>query len=93
MPIRTKYRQCCFKYKSLIQQHELLTEKRVIGANHLGYFYTFINQRIYDRSDVGVLVDTDNTVIVDNRGKANVLMLILLVCGKKAIMLLTDVKT
>ena len=49
--IHTKYRECCFKYKSLIQQH---TEKRVIDANHLGYFYKFINQRIYDRSDVGV---------------------------------------
>ena len=41
-------------------------------TNHLGYFYKFINQRIYDRSDVGVLVDTDNTVIVDNCEKANV---------------------
>ena len=70
--IHTKYRECCFNYKSLIQQHELRTEKRVIDANHLGYFYKFINQRIYDRSDVGVLVDTDNTVIVDNCEKANV---------------------
>jgi len=46
MPIRKKYRQCCFKYKSLIQQHELCTEKRV--ANDLGYFYKFTNQRIYE---------------------------------------------
>ena len=30
--IHTKYRECCFKYKSLIQQHELRTEKRVIDA-------------------------------------------------------------
>ena len=41
-------------------------------TNHLRYFYKFINQRIYDRSDVGVPVDTDNTVIVDNCEKANV---------------------
>ena len=60
-----------FQIQSLIQQHELRTEKRVIDANHLGYFYKFINRRICDRCDVGVLVDTDNTVIVDNCEKAN----------------------
>ena len=63
-------------------------------TNHLRYFYKFINQRIYDRSDVGVPVDTDNTVIVDNCEKAIMyLILISLVCGKKTIMLFTDVKT
>ena len=72
--VRAKYRECCFKYKSLIQQHELHTEENVINANQIGSFYRFINKRIYNRSDIGVLVDTtNNAVIVNSSDKANVL--------------------
>ena len=55
--VRAKYRECCFKHKSLIQQHELHIEESIINANQIGSFYRFINRRIYNRSDVGVLVE------------------------------------
>ena len=67
---RSKYRDYVFKWRLLVRQRDRDKEERIVECNNLGSFYRYVNKRIGNRSDIGVIIDKSK--ILDNdKAKAN----------------------
>jgi len=67
--LRSKYRECIFKYRQLLQQHEARIEEHIITSDNLGMFYPFVNKRVANRS--GIVFDSSGVALTDDVDKAN----------------------
>ena len=45
-------------------------ECNIIESNNLGKFYRYANKRLTYRKEIGALIDTDGTIVVDDNKKA-----------------------
>ena len=69
--LRSKYRECVFIYKQLLQQNEIRTEEHIITSDNLGVFYRFVNKRLANHSGIGVVFDSSGIALADDVDKAN----------------------
>ena len=69
--LRSKYRDCAYEWRQLVQQNVILTEERVVSANHLGAFYRYVYKRTANTSGIGVIMDSSGVAITNDCDKAN----------------------
>ena len=70
--LRCKYRNCTYIWRNLVRENEVITEKRIIEADNLGAFYRYVNKRITNRTNVGVIVDEHGSHVTDDLVKSNI---------------------
>jgi len=75
--LRSKYRNCTHVWKNLARDNEVANEKRIIEANNLGAFYIYVNKRITNRSNVGVIVYEHGVPVTGELEKTNILIVTL----------------
>jgi hypothetical protein len=69
--IRAEYRACVNKWRWQVRDWEKEAELRIIDANNLGAFYSYVNKRISHRNGIGALTESSGNVVVDSQQKAN----------------------
>jgi len=55
-----------------VRDNEVANEKRIIEANNLGAFYIYVNKRITNLTNVGVIVNEHNVSVTDELEKTNI---------------------
>ena len=65
--IRLQYRECVHQWRSLIQQQQMRTEKRLIESNNIGSFFKFVNRRTSNQADIGPIITPDNTTLTTDK--------------------------
>jgi hypothetical protein len=58
--IGVAYREAMSKYKQLIRKFELKNVQKVIESKNVGSFYTFVNKKLFNKKDLGILHNKDN---------------------------------
>jgi len=69
--MRAKYRDCAHLLTSLIQQHETSVEKRIVDANNLGVFCSFVNKRLFHKTGITAVTDPNGVTLSDDKDIAN----------------------
>jgi len=69
--LRVKYRACCLEWRRLVRKRQIVAEEQVIASNNLGAFYRFVNRRLSNRSNIGVIIDDTGQILTDCLDKAN----------------------
>ena len=70
---KIKYNKLCAEFKRAIRIREIENENKIIDDNNLGSFYKFVNQKLKTTDRIGALTDEKGDLVVDDRGRANVL--------------------
>ena len=70
--LQIKYSDCVNEWKRLLHQRLTAVEEKIINANNIGAFYRFVNRRIANRSNIGVIIDDAGHTLATSDGKANV---------------------
>jgi len=60
-----------------VRDNEVANEKCIIEAINLGDFYRYVNKRITNRTDVGVIVNEHGVPVTDKLKKTNILIVTL----------------
>ena len=71
--LRVHYKNLTNLCRKSILDFERKTEQKIIDANNVGAFYSFVNKKMRRRSDVGALKTANNELVTDDVSKANLL--------------------
>ena len=61
--LQMKYRECVLERKHLVHARQITAEERVIASDNLGTFYRFVNKRVANRSNVGVIIQDTGHIL------------------------------
>jgi len=68
--VRSQYLACAENWRQELRCFVNRVECNIIESNNLGKFYRFVNKRLTYRRELGALIDTDGTIVVDDNKKA-----------------------
>jgi len=68
--VRSQYLACAENWMQELRYFVNRVECNIIKSNNLGKFYRYINKRLTYRRELGALIDTDGTIVVDDNKKA-----------------------
>lgn len=71
--LKIQYNKISAEYKRAVRNLEIEAECKILDANDAGQFYKFVNNKLKNKSGIGVLIDSDGRDIVGDRDKANLL--------------------
>ena len=71
--LANKYSKLAYECKQAMQLHEIELENRVVESKNIGTFYKYVNKKMAHPSGIGVLYGSNNSPVVDDLSKAELL--------------------